>query len=124
MFSWGRLARGSAETSRRAALVVLVHDGRGVPVRDAVLVAQPIHTLFETEQARAVFQRPEPLGELAPGHHRDLREQLLVRFLGVVPVGDPFDLAGEVLAQAIHPREDNGGTCAEPFTEATSAEEL
>jgi hypothetical protein len=34
---------------RRPAFVVLVDDGPGVPVRDAVFVAEPIHALVEAQ---------------------------------------------------------------------------
>ena len=61
-----------------------MHDRRGVAVRDAVLVAQPVHALVEAEQAGPVVEGLEPLGQVASGDLWHPLDQLLVGCLGVV----------------------------------------
>src|SRR5687768_5195512 len=75
---------GSGVAARAATLVVLVDDGRGVPVRDAVLVAQPVDALVEAEESWTGFESLKPLGEVTTGGLWHPVEELLVGGLGVV----------------------------------------
>lgn len=79
--------------------VVLVHDRGGVPVREAVLVAQPVDPLLETDQPWSVLEFPEPLRELTARCAGDPGNELLMRLLGVVQG---------------HERLPMNGTCLEP----------
>src|SRR5215831_10885785 len=66
------------------AHLVLVHDGAGVAVGEPVLVGQPVRALLAAQEGGAGFQACEPLREFSPGDGRDARDQVLMRFQGVV----------------------------------------
>ena len=64
--------------------VVLVHDRGGVPVREVVLVAQPLHAIVEPQAAWTVLEMAEPLMKRTPGRFGDPSDQQLMGFFGVV----------------------------------------
>src|SRR5215470_2464837 len=66
------------------AHLVLVHDGAGVAVGEPVLVGQPMRALFTAQERGAGFKALEPLREGSSGDGRDARDQVLMRFRGVV----------------------------------------
>src|SRR5580700_5923744 len=74
---------GAVEPDSPAHLV-LVHDGAGVAVGEPVLVGQPVRALFAAQECRTGFEACEPLREGSSGDGRDARDQVLVRFQGVV----------------------------------------
>src|SRR5579859_1622935 len=74
---------GAVET-RTPAQLVLVHDGAGVAVTEPVLVGQPVRALFAAQEGWTRFQAGEPLREFSSGDGRDARDQVFMRFQGVV----------------------------------------
>src|SRR5215470_13776074 len=66
------------------AQLVLMHDGAGVAVGKPVLVGQPVRALLAAQEGRAGFEACEPLRESSSGDRRDARDQVLMRFRGVV----------------------------------------
>src|SRR5215470_6554938 len=66
------------------AQLVLVHDGAGVTVGEPVLVGQPVRALLAAQERGTGFEACEPLRECSSGDGRDARDQVLMRFRGVV----------------------------------------
>jgi hypothetical protein len=59
----------------RFVQVVLVHDRGGVPVRESVLLAQPLNALVEPEETGTVLDMAEPLMKWASGRVGDPSDQ-------------------------------------------------
>src|SRR6516164_7789666 len=66
------------------AHLVLVHDGAGVPMREPVLIRQPVRALFAAQERGAGFEALEPLREGSSSDGRYARDQVLMRLRGVV----------------------------------------
>src|SRR5579875_3538569 len=70
--------RLSAEHAEAALNLVLVDDGGGVPVADAVLIGQPVRALFAAQEGRPGFQVAEPFAEFAARYERDAGDEAFV----------------------------------------------
>src|SRR2546425_2440887 len=81
---------------------VLVHDGAGVAVSKPVLVGQPVRALFAAQEGGAGFQACEPLREVSSGDGRDARDQVLMRFQGVVQSQRAPPEGGLLLLLSLH----------------------
>jgi hypothetical protein len=64
-----------------AVQVVLVDDRRRVSMREAVLVPEPLHSIFEAQTSWSIFDMAEPLMKWAPGRFGNPSDQHPVGFL-------------------------------------------
>src|SRR5580704_154566 len=90
------------------AVLVLVHDGAGVAVGEPMLVGQPVRALFAAQEGRTGFEAFEPLREVASGDERDARDQVLMRFRGVVQSQLAPPVGGRLLLLRVHHRRAPG----------------
>ena len=70
----------AAAAPEPALYLVLVHDGPGVAVGQAMLVGQPVSTFLAAGERRSGLKSMEPLSEFASCDDRDAGNEVLVHF--------------------------------------------